>query len=109
MSNFENFINISIIVSLLFTLLPIIEFCIDVIADVVVWLFKKILKISLTAYMLLVGIAWLYLIYMTLTDVLTISLNNGFDLRSVNTSNISHSVIERIFNQSIGLMIKNNR
>lgn len=100
---------------ILFVMLPIIEFGIDILGIMIIWLstqilkmlfwlFRKIIKFSIIFYISSIGFVWGVIIYRVLYDIYIQAANNQFEPSSANIHNISKTAIENLFNQSVQMI-----
>jgi hypothetical protein len=100
MNQFDIFLNVSIVGTILYLIIPILESIIDLLGLLFVWIGKKIIKIGLTCYMSIITFSWIILLVMIIFDFTESFKRNGYDLNQVNLRNITNINIEKLFNNT---------
>ena len=109
MNNFNVFVNISILTSVLLIFLPLIDRIVDLVGFLFIWIFKKIYRITLLGYMSIITFVWIALILGILNNILNKSIEHNFNFNSINLSNSTYEVVEQIFNHSTIHSLTNNK
>ena len=98
---FENFVNISIIISILYLFQPMVELIIEKIGRILIIITQKTFKILLYMYLILINSIWIYLFYVICNDSYKKYIELEYNINLEHIMNITNTHFENIFVNSL--------
>ena len=98
---FENFVNISIIISILYLFQPMVELIIEKIGRILIIITQKTFKILLYMYLILINSIWIYLFYVICNDSYKKYIELEYNISLEHIMNITNTHFENIFVNSL--------
>lgn len=93
----ENFLNISIIVSILILFFPFIEYLIEKIGSVIIYITKNTVKTALYVYFAMINLVWIYLFCVIFNDSRNKYIELDYSINVEQIKNITRTHFQDIF------------
>ncbi len=88
----------SIIITVLYLMIPFLENIIDLLSILFVWFGKNLIKSVINFYVIILIICWIILLSMTFIDLNKSLHSNGYNLNELDLNNMFNINIDKISN-----------